>query len=110
MHFLGRVAKFWLILAFLGSGAYFAHFNREHVGLQLPPWIEHVTLPAYLVYGGSFLVGTLVTSLFFGIDNLRKTFEIRRLQRRVRELEPAPLTSAAGSPLSAAPLTQEPLP
>lgn len=88
MQFLGRLAKFWLLLAFVGSSGYFGYFNRDRIVVNAPPWMDQVAVPAYSAYMSMFLLGAFVTCVYLGMDSFRKSMEIRRLSRRVRELEP----------------------
>ena len=88
MHVLGRIAKFWVLWVFVILSLYLAYYNQERVGLSLEPWIEHINLPGYLVHLAFFLLGAAVMTCYFLIDSLKKTLEIRRLTRRLRELDP----------------------
>ena len=85
MRFLSRLARFWLMITFVGTSAYFAAYNRERVSLHLPPWIEQITLPGYMINLTFFFLGALVVSAYFGIDSLSKYLTIRRLKKQLRE-------------------------
>lgn len=87
MQQLGRIAKFWLILAFGGSAAYFGYFNRDRISVALPPWIDNVTVPAYAAYICFFMIGAFVTTAYLGMETFRRTMEVRKLRRRVLDLE-----------------------
>lgn len=89
MHVLGRIAKFWVLWVIACLSLYLAYFNQERIGLSLEPWIEHINLPGYLVYMAFFILGAVVMTCYFLIDSLKKTLEIRRLTRRLKELETA---------------------
>lgn len=109
MRLLATLAKAWLIVLFVVLLGYLAIYDQEHVSLHLPPWIEHITLPAYAMYMGFFLLGMVASGLFFGVSSLRKSFEIRRLNKRLKELEPQepdhpePVSSVTGRAFSRGP-------
>ncbi|MBM4253324.1 MAG: DUF1049 domain-containing protein [Deltaproteobacteria bacterium] len=85
MRFLSRLANFWLLITFVSFTAYFAVYNHDRVSLHLPPWIEQITMPGYMVHLGFFFGGAAVVSVYFGIDSLRKALIIRRLRRQLRD-------------------------
>jgi uncharacterized integral membrane protein len=86
MGFVVKLVRFWVLLVFAVSTGYFAIYNQDKVALKLPPWIEHISVPAYAAFATFFLFGAIVVTVFFGLDSMRKTFEIRRLNKQVREL------------------------
>ncbi len=86
MRFLKKLLRFWVILVFGVSTGYFGIYNQHHVALKLPPWIEHVSVPAFGAFATFFLFGAAVVTLYFGYDSMRKTLEIRRLNKQIREL------------------------
>ena len=88
MRFLGRVAKFWLLFAFICISIYFAIYNQDRVHLQLPPFLDHITVPAYMAFGACFVLGAMLMSLHHAVDSVKKSLEIRRLRKRLRELSP----------------------
>ena len=85
MTFLTRLAKLWVLVLFMILGGYFALFNEERVALSLPPVIEHVSLPGYVLVLAMFLIGSLVSSTFFGYEHVRSRLEIRRLTRELQD-------------------------
>ena len=85
MRFLARLANFWLLITFVSFTAYFAVYNRDRVSLHLPPWIEQITMPGYMINLAFFFVGAIVVTIYFGIDSIRKSLIIRRLRRQLRE-------------------------
>ena len=85
MFFLKRLALFWFLCAFFGLSGYFAIYNQERVSLVFPPWVDHISVPAYVAFVFFFLLGSAVTWVYFGIEYTRKTLEIRRLNRLVRK-------------------------
>ena len=46
--------------------------------------------PAYGAFVLFFMVGAIVVSLFFGFENMRKSWEIRRLRKQLAELSATP--------------------
>jgi len=98
MGFLGRAVKFWLILLMIVLSVYVAYFNRTFIPISLPPFIESMNLPAFLVYIVWLMTGSLLTWGFLGVDLLKKSWKIRRLTKQVRDLGGAPhLDSASES-------------
>ena len=85
MRFLTRLANFWLLITMVSISAYFAVYNRDRVSLHLPPWIEQITMPGYIVNLAFFFLGAAVVTVYFGIDSLRKSLTIRRLRKKLRE-------------------------
>ncbi len=86
MAFFSRLAKFWLVLAIVIMGAYFTLSNQDRISLSLPPWIPHVTVPAYLVFLAFFAAGASVMAIYLGIEVLSKTIEIHKLRRQLRDI------------------------
>lgn len=86
MRFVMKLLRFWVLLVFVASSGYFAIYNQDHVALKLPPWIEHVSVPAYGAFVAFFLFGATIVTIFFGFDSMRKTLEIRRLNKQIKEL------------------------
>lgn len=97
MQFLGRLAKFWLLLGFVGTSGYFGYFNRDRIVISAPPWMDQVSVPAYSAYMTMFLIGAAVTCIYLGLDTVKKSMEIRRLTRRLRELEPSRASGRAAA-------------
>lgn len=87
MFFLKRLALFWFLCAFFGLSGYFAIYNQDRVTLTLPPWVDHISVPAYLAFVAFFLIGAAVTWIYFGIEYTKKSFEIRKLHKIVRHHE-----------------------
>ena len=99
MRFLSRVARFWLLFAFVGISIYFAIYNQDRVHMQLPPLLDHITVPAYMAFGACFLLGALLTTLFHALDSVKKTVEIRRLRKQLRLLTPPGAETLTAEPL-----------
>jgi uncharacterized integral membrane protein len=84
MRFLGTVSKLWVLLTFSVSTGYFWIHNRDNMPLNLPPWLDHISVPCWLAYSGAFLAGALVTTLAFSFDTLGRAMEIRRLKKALK--------------------------
>ena len=98
MAFLSRLAKFWGVLLLAGLGGYIALYNQDRVVVVLPPWIQQVTVPAYVAFIGAFLLGAGVASVYFGVEHFRKSLAIRALNRRLTVAKRAPDSSAKRAP------------
>ena len=99
-RFLGRVAKLWVILAFVVIAIYFTVFNQERVHIRMPPWIQQVSVPLFVVEMAFFGAGAMVMTIYFGLESLKKSLEIRRLTKRLKELDPTFDELPATSPTS----------
>lgn len=108
MGFIIKLVRFWVLLVFAVSTGYFAIYNQDHVALKLPPWIEHVSVPAYGAFATFFLFGASVVTLYFGFDSMRKTLEIRRLNKQIRELGGTPTRTGDGQESLHTPLIDGP--
>ena len=88
MFFLKRLGLFWFLLAFFCLSGYFAMYNLDRVSISIPPWVEHLSVPAYLAFVFFFLIGSAVTWIYFGIEYTKKSMEVRRLTKQLRVLDP----------------------
>jgi uncharacterized integral membrane protein len=104
MTLLLKIARFWLILVAALFCGYVAVYNKEPITLALPPWIDHVTVPAYTGLAAAFLGGATLALVAFSTELLVKTLKIRRLSRQVKDLKAA-LPRPASASTSAAPTT-----
>lgn len=85
MNFLTKLAKFWILLAFAGFTGYLWIHNQDRIPFNIPPWIQHISIPAWLAYSIFFLVGSLVTTVALILDLMGKAWEIRRLRKALKE-------------------------
>lgn len=90
MRFLGRLAKFWVLLTFSVSTGYFWIHNQDRMPLNLPPWIDHISIPAWMAYTSAFLAGTVVTTCALSLDIFGKSLEIRRLKKALKTAQGSP--------------------
>ncbi len=109
MGFIARLGRLWLVIVFVVLCAYIALTNKDRVDIRLPPVIEAINLPVYMIIAAAFLVGAATAAAFFGIEHRRRGLKIRRLEKRLAELAP-PAFMTPMMPASAAPLKQEPRP
>ena len=103
-----KVGRLWLVLIFAAFCGYFGFNNQDWVGVSLPPFLIHVTFPIYGWLLSSFILGTLVTTVYFGIDSLKKRAHIRRLERELDLVRPTIASNAfaaAGPSVQGAPPT-----
>ncbi len=87
MRFFLLLFRFWLLLAFILMTGVIAIYNQEIVPLSLPPVIQHISLPAFQVYSGFLMLGATLTVIFFGLDSMKKSLQIRKLQKQIKDLE-----------------------
>jgi hypothetical protein len=87
MFFLRRLGLFWFLAAFFGFSGYFAMYNLDRVSISVPPWLEHMSVPAYLAFIFFFLLGSAVTWVYFGIEYTKKSMEVRRLTKKLRLID-----------------------
>jgi hypothetical protein len=86
VSFLAKISKFWAALLLVVACGYFAAFNHEsRLDLRFPPWIEHISVSAWIGVLIAFLLGAVVASLIFGVEHLRRSLEIRRLTRQLAD-------------------------
>jgi uncharacterized integral membrane protein len=90
MRFLARLAWIALLLVVLGGGIYLYHYNQERVHVVLPPWLEQAQMPGGVAYTAFFIAGAGLIAAVFAIDHLSKLWTIRKLKKRLAELEPEP--------------------
>lgn len=86
MVFIWRLAKFWLAISALLLMALFCIFNQDYIDVH---WGQFgvTRVQAAVAYITCFFLGASVVTLFFGFDILKKTMEIRRLKKQVRNFE-----------------------
>lgn len=85
MFFLKKLALFWFLCMFFGLSGYFAIYNQARVPISVPPWIDQINVPSYMAFVAFFLIGSAVTWIYFGIDYTRKSLEVRKLNRLIRQ-------------------------
>lgn len=88
MQMLSRILKLWLPLLVICVGSFLAYNNRANVHLDLWPWISDLELPGFVMYMGFFFFGFGVMGIQYIFDSVRKGLKIRRLTKRLRELDP----------------------
>lgn len=94
-----QLLKFWLVLMLAAVAAYLLIFNQERIYINLPG-IGEFRVIAALAFLISFAVGATTVTFYFGADVLRKTWEIKRQNKRIRHLE-RKLEDFGGAPVEA---------
>ena len=105
MSFIRRLGSFWLILVLFGAGAYFSVNNPEWIDVHIPP-VGALRVRAATALVSSFLLGCLVTVVYFCLDAARKSLLIRKKDRTISKLE-KDLRMISPSSLSSEYLTAE---
>ncbi len=81
-----QLLKFWLVLMLAAVSAYLLIFNQERIYINLPG-IGEFRIIAALAFLICFAIGATTVTFYFGTDVLRKTWEIKRQNKRIRHLE-----------------------
>lgn len=91
MFFFKKLALFWFLFMLFGMSGYFAIYNQTRIAVSIPPWIDQINVPSYLAFITFFLIGSAVTWVYFGIEYTRKSLEVRKLNKIIRQKDqPAP--------------------
>jgi hypothetical protein len=88
MTFILRLARFWVLLVFIGLSGYVAYYNRGEVELSLPPLLYQQNYSTYVAFMAAFLLGATVVLVFFGLDYMKRSLEILKLKPRVLRDDP----------------------
>jgi len=86
MTLVKKLIGFWFVILSACLGAYVLFYNQEPIYVRLPGVGEFKVWSA-LAFLVSYFLGVTTVTLYFLIDTLKKTFEIRRLSRRLRAYE-----------------------
>lgn len=86
MAYYFKVLKFIILLILIGVGIVFAASNQAPVPLDLYPVSNEIRVPLYAVILLSFFIGSVCTSLFFGLDYLKKSIMVKNLNKEVSNL------------------------
>jgi uncharacterized membrane protein YciS (DUF1049 family) len=86
MQWLSRVWTFGLALLAIVFGVAIALSNRDAIPVSIPMFFNQ-TVPASVAFALFFVLGAAFGGVWFGGDHVRKTLTIRRLRRRLREIE-----------------------
>jgi hypothetical protein len=87
MRFFLLLCRYWVLLALVLLCGHIALNNQAVVPVNLPPLIQHISIDAYLAYAGFLFIGATLTVIFFGLDSVKKSFQIRKLSKQVEELK-----------------------
>lgn len=101
-----------LVLLFLGGGALtiiaIQNFTTQQAHVALLIW-QTPELPIGLIVVLAFLLGAILLYLVSALAAWSDKRELRRLRRRVAELEQAPVPPAYVAPAGGVPLPSQPL-
>ena len=92
MSFLVKLIKFVVLLSFLCAGAYFILFNGSTIELSFGH-LGSVAMPAAVIYIIFYLLGAFTISAYFGYEYTRRTLRLRKLERKLRNLESASMSA-----------------
>ncbi len=95
MKLIRALAAFWVLLVALAFGAFICTINTDPVVIRLPPDME-LRLPLAIALICAFLYGATTVILYFFWDLTKKSLELRRLNKQLRQwrdLGPATSTS-----------------
>ena len=106
MSVLVSAGKFWLVVVMMILALYVSYFNRTFIPISLPPVVESMNLPAFVIYLAWLATGCAMTWFFLGIDLLKKSWQIRKLSKQVRELGGAGLDDGRKSKEKSDPYTR----
>ena len=80
-----KLFKFWFVVLFLCVGVYFGAYLQDPVTLKIPG-VGAYTVTAAIALIGSFFLGVTLVTLYFGVDFIKKSIEVYRLNKGNREL------------------------
>ena len=88
MQFFRKAGSFWFFIVVVIAAGYFSAFNLDYIYVNLPH-IAEFKVRAAIAFMGAFLVGCLLSTLFFGIDSMSKSMKIRDLNKKLRIMAPS---------------------
>lgn len=83
MSYYYKIIKFLLLLILIGFAGLFALNNQFTLTLDLYPLLEEIRLPAYIALYIGFFLGAGMSMLFFGVEYLSKSVQIRSLHKEL---------------------------
>ena len=86
MEFIKKLSSFWLLLLLVGAASYFSAHNLERIYVNIPHFGEF-KMRAAVAFMFCFLTGATVTVVYFGWDSVKKSVQVRRMQKRINKLE-----------------------
>ena len=84
-----RTFKVLAALLVIGAAVVFAADNLVPVTFTVRGYGTY-SMQTYWIFLSSFLAGAILMSLLNSVDLMKKTLEIRRLNRRLRDAQPSP--------------------
>jgi predicted membrane protein len=81
-----QLFKFWFVLLLASGAAYLLMYNQERIYVSLPGIGEFkvITAIAFIV---SFMLGATTVTLYFASDMVKKSWELRSRNKRIKTLE-----------------------
>jgi hypothetical protein len=86
MSFFRKLGSFWIFIILFAVGAYFCALNLDYVDVNVP-WLDTFRVRAATAYVLCFILGCLLTMVYFGFDAFRKTLLIRKQEKLIKRLE-----------------------
>jgi len=105
---LSSLLKFVVVLLAVSIGAVVCFINPDPVIVAIPLG-EQVRIPLALVMMISFGFGILTMFVQFSVDIFRRTWEVRRLKKKIKSLEVALDSAKASSSSQSSPVNLAPL-
>jgi uncharacterized integral membrane protein len=86
MIFLRKLTNLLLILILVSYAGFFAFLNSDPIYINLP-YFGEFKAPGSIAFVLTFVVGALFSALYFAMDAIRKSFEIRRNKKELSVLK-----------------------
>ena len=94
MKLLQSLMKFWVLIIAFAFGAFICVINTDPIVMRLPPDLE-IRMPLAMSLISGFLYGGTTVIFYFFFDIAKKSLEIRKLQKQLRQYESAAETDAS---------------
>ena len=85
MEFMKRMTQYWLLLVVVLFWGFVGAFNTDSLYVHIP-LLGELKAKAVIIYLTMFLLGCAVTTLYLGLDSLKKSFKIRQLTKEKQKL------------------------
>ena len=81
-----KIGSFWVLILGCVLLGIFCSANRDWITVTIP-YVSEVRVRAAEVYLWSFVMGAAVTFIFFFLELTRKSITIRKLNKKLKDLE-----------------------
>jgi hypothetical protein len=89
----------WFLIACSAVAAFVASQNLAEITVNLRPFIKYpVVLPLYQALTITFVFGAATSAIFLGSSHYRKSFTIRRLKKKLQNIESSEQKTEWGDP------------